>query len=122
MLSFKMLAFSNENLYSNFDMQNTRKSSNKSSGLWILPSYFNHACAPNLIRIFLSDLMLIYAKREIKAGEELTHSYIAFDSNYETRKLNLKSYDFDCDCSCCQSDKIKLESDFEKERKEILKK
>ena len=96
------------------------KSSNKSSGLWIFPSYFNHACMPNLNRIFMSDLMLIYTKTNISAGEELTISYIGFDPSYESRKLKLKNYEFECDCLCCRKDQ--QENSLKKERIEIIQK
>lgn len=116
-------AFSNENenLESKFKTDVNHKS-NKSSGLWIIPSYFNHSCCPNLIRIFFSDVMLIYTKFDIKAGEELNISYIGFEPCFESRQSSLKSYEFVCDCPCCQSDKKETINHLKKERKEILKK
>ncbi len=109
------------NAFSNEHLKSHSQSNNKSSGLWILPSYFNHSCCPNLIRIFFSDVMLIYAKYDIKAGEELNISYIGFESCYESRQLSLKAYEFECSCPCCQLDK-KEAINLKNERQEILKK
>ena len=66
--------------------------------------------------------MLIYAKFDINAGEELNISYIGFDPCCETRQLSLNVYGFECDCVRCMLDKRQADHFYMKERNEILKK
>ena len=66
--------------------------------------------------------MLIYAKFDINAGEELNISYIGFDPCCETRQLSLNVYGFECDCVRCMLDKRQADHFYKKERNEILKK
>jgi len=66
--------------------------------------------------------MLIYAKFDINAGEELNISYIGFDPCCETRQLSLNVYGFECDCARCMLDKRQADHFYKKERNEILKK
>ena len=67
------------------------------SGLWIVPSYFNHACASNTSQFFINDLQFIYAKNDIKQGEELTVKYTGMDM-YKNRVEYLKKFEFESDC------------------------
>lgn len=78
----------------------------KNSGLWILPSFFNHSCLPNTLRIFFSDVMFIYARRDINESEELTVNYTGNEVEYQQRKEILNEiYGFECCCELCKYDK-----------------
>jgi hypothetical protein len=39
------------------------RSENDNSGIWLVPSYFNHSCVSNTHRVFYSDLMMIYSSK-----------------------------------------------------------
>lgn len=52
----------------------------KNNGLWIVPSYLNHSCLPNTVRIYLKDIVMIYAFKDIQKDQEVTTQYVGFDS------------------------------------------
>ena len=54
------------------------------SGLWIMPSYFNHSCVPNTTRFYLCDFVMFYALRDIEENEEITARYA--DGSYKERQ------------------------------------
>ncbi|CAN4124478.1 unnamed protein product [Withania somnifera] len=64
-------------------------------GLWILASFINHSCDPNVRRSHVGDHVMIHASRDIKAGEELTFAY--FDK--------AKNWGFVCKCKRCNLEK-----------------
>ena len=73
-----------------------------SKGLWLIPSFFNHSCAPNTIRIVIGDLMFIRAGKNIQKGEEICVSYQAPIKDLVVRKQNLlENWEFECDCRRC---------------------
>lgn len=77
----------------------------KSAGVWILASYINHSCLPNVERAFIGDMIVIRAAQDLPAGSELTHSYISILGGYQERQNGLSGYGFRCDCRRCQADK-----------------
>ena len=42
-------------------------------------SYFNHSCKPNVSKISIGDVTILFANRDIKAGNELCHSYLSHE-------------------------------------------
>ncbi|KAJ2992496.1 hypothetical protein HDV02_003039 [Globomyces sp. JEL0801] len=70
------------------DNQKHTKEEDSPTGLWILPSFFNHSCIDNAQRVFRGDVMIITAKQYISKGEE----------------SSLKQYGFVCKCALCVSD------------------
>ena len=76
----------------------------KGSGLWLFPSFLNHSCVGNAIRVFLGDLLLIYAKKDVKKGEEITVNYFSSDLNTDRKEKCFKYYNFKCDCRLCVVD------------------
>ena len=75
------------------------------TGLWILPSYFNHSCVDqNIFWFFLGDLMFVRSLRPISKGEELVLSYYLIH-DYEERSRSLKSVGIDCQCRLCKLDR-----------------
>jgi SET domain-containing protein len=51
------------------------KKNSGNNALFVFPSFFNHSCVPNLNQIFIADVTLISANRDIKENEELFISY-----------------------------------------------
>ena len=86
-------------------------------GLWVLPAYFNHSCAGNSFHICIGDLMMIYTRRDVKKGEELTINYLAAEQKYSVRLGKLfKMHQFKCECELCSLD----ETDSMREAREQL--
>lgn len=76
-----------------------------STGLWVRSAYINHSCIPNAKKDSVGDLMIFYATRDIKAGEEIVHCY-AEAIDLQDRAANLKTtWGFDCDCRLCKAEK-----------------
>ncbi len=80
-----------------------KNSAKRSSGLWSVPSYFNHSCVPNTVRFFFGDIMLIYARRDIFKGEQVTVNYLSNQLEYgERQEICEKIYGFRCFCELCE--------------------
>jgi len=74
-----------------------------SCGIWMLPSFLNHSCTPNVASVIVGDAMMIVASRSLKSNEELTVSYFdIFRPLKERRCSMLKSWSFICCCKRCQ--------------------
>ncbi|KAH9947158.1 hypothetical protein B0H21DRAFT_739825 [Amylocystis lapponica] len=79
------------------------------TGLYLLPSLFNHACAANATRCCIGDVMLIRARESIRAGDEITIPYINH-SSYEERTKDLRQWlPNGCDCWLCGEDRKDME-------------
>ncbi|KAL0385821.1 UNVERIFIED_CONTAM: Anaphase-promoting complex subunit [Sesamum radiatum] len=55
-------------------------------GLWILASFINHSCDPNVRRLHIGDHVVVHAARDVKAGEELTFAYFDVLSPLNNRR------------------------------------
>ncbi|GBC20464.1 uncharacterized protein OCT59_023514 [Rhizophagus irregularis] len=83
-------------------------------GLWILPSFFNHACIDeNTYSFHLGDLLFVRTNRPISKGEELVINYRDATFSYEERLSYLEYINVDCQCRMCklersESQEIKL--------------
>ena len=84
------------------------------SGLWVFPAMLNHSCISDTVILFLGDIMILYAKRDLKKGEEITNRY--FQGDYAYRVESAKTYNFKCDCRLCMLDK----DDLNLERRQVL--
>ncbi|CAM6099621.1 unnamed protein product [Calypogeia fissa] len=74
-----------------------------SCGLWALPSFANHSCAPNCVLSFIGDAIFIRATVQIAEGEELTVPYFALCEDVETRQsAGFKKWFFTCKCDRCE--------------------
>jgi hypothetical protein len=94
------------------------KGRGENAGLWIVASYMNHSCVPNAEKEYIGDLMVLRATREIKAGDEVMHTYVQVDSDFEDRrKILLEVWGFVCDCGLCAAEKGDEESVREKRRR-----
>lgn len=70
-------------------------------GLWLLASFINHSCDPNVRRLHMGDHVIIHASRDIKAGEELTFAYFDVLQPLHNRKEEAKKWGFGCSCRRC---------------------
>jgi hypothetical protein len=68
-------------------------------GLWVLPSFINHSCAPNSFHTSFGDLMMIRAMRDLREGEEVTIAYGKRGKELEER------WNFRCDCEWCTEER-----------------
>ena len=73
------------------------------SALFPLTSVFNHSCWPNAAWTTLGAVMAVRATRPIRAGEEVTISYVFLsDVDVAGRRDSLRSsHGFDCACERC---------------------
>lgn len=77
------------------------------SGSYPLISLLNHNCAPNVIRTFINDKIVIVVQRPIKKDHQLFDNYgYHFGSVSKDRRQMelLKQYRFVCDCDACNND------------------
>lgn len=77
-------------------------------GVFLAASLFNHSCRPNLCYLRGEDGpgFQFIARREIKAGEELTISYLGDDDLPGRRAYLREHYFFDCACERCREDSV----------------
>ncbi|XP_078441136.1 SET domain protein 35 [Wolffia australiana] len=72
-------------------------------GLWLLASLVNHSCCPNARRLHVGDHLLVHASRDIKAGEEITFSYVDALAPLGKRRTALAAtWGFRCGCRRCE--------------------
>ncbi|KAK6931260.1 SET domain [Dillenia turbinata] len=71
-------------------------------GLWVLASFINHSCVPNARRIHIGDHVIIFASRDVKAGEEITFAYFNVLSPLNKRRETLMNWGFSCACKRCK--------------------
>lgn len=71
-------------------------------GLWILASFINHSCNPNVRRLHIGDHVVVHAARDVKVGEELTFAYFDVLSPLNTRREMAKNWGFKCKCKRCK--------------------
>ncbi|RKP34357.1 hypothetical protein BJ085DRAFT_23803 [Dimargaris cristalligena] len=80
----------------------------KGSGLYLVSSYVTHSCQPNTVPVFPKGThkLALKATRPIKAGEELSMSYIVpQDRSAEARQEELvEKYRFRCSCPACETE------------------
>jgi hypothetical protein len=81
--------------------ENIRKAS---TGLWLMAAYVNHSCVANAEKDHIGDLLTMRAKRDIQAGEEITHQYDA-STDYDARQEALmRTWGFNCNCALCKAE------------------
>eukprot|EP00927_Polykrikos_kofoidii_P055665 TRINITY_DN49885_c0_g1_i1.p1 TRINITY_DN49885_c0_g1~~TRINITY_DN49885_c0_g1_i1.p1 ORF type:complete len:479 (+),score=93.59 TRINITY_DN49885_c0_g1_i1:28-1437(+) len=81
----------------------------KGHGLFPRLSAVNHSCEPNAEVFYAgSGDLLLLARRTLRAGEEVTISYVDHEEeDAEERQKELKPYGFRCDCRRCNPRKRK---------------
>ncbi|XP_037048121.1 SET and MYND domain-containing protein 4-like [Bradysia coprophila] len=77
------------------------------NGSYPLASLLNHDCAPNIIKAFIDDKVVLVVQRPIKKGDQLFDNYGYHFANVSKsyRRMDLlKQYRFECDCEACKND------------------
>ncbi|PVI06839.1 SET domain-containing protein [Periconia macrospinosa] len=72
-------------------------------GLFPRIARINHSCQPNAAYVWneRERKRVVYASRAIRAGEEISDSYIPLLIPREERKKRLERYGFQCSCEAC---------------------
>lgn len=91
-----------------------------SAGIWVTPSYINHACDGNARRAFIGDLMLIHATKDIAKDEEILMPYRVADSDPSKTMDEFKHWRFKCECEICVAEN-KTAPDQRKKRLRLIK-
>ena len=107
------------NCFGAFDPKADKK---VSAGVYCDASFYNHSCAPNLMRRRQGRFECFYATAPIEAGQTLNIDYGAFDgSDFPSvtirRNYLLEHYRFWCGCGKCVSESAAEEKELE-ERKQ----
>ena len=72
-----------------------------SVGIYPLPSFFNHSCAPNACKVMIGHTMFIRAARDLGANEEVFVKYFDVTMPKPERASVSKRWGFDCACPRC---------------------
>lgn len=94
------------------DYKNDAKQSNIAGGCYSSLSLFNHSCCASTTRTNYGDILVMYAKRFIPAGSEVSTSYgysYHVDKKEDRQETLLKDYKFICACEACTDDWALLE-------------
>ncbi|CAF4436120.1 unnamed protein product, partial [Rotaria sp. Silwood2] len=89
-------------------IQPTKSKSSKNTdaaGLFLLPSFINHACCENVIRSYIGDMMIVRAAYDLTQGTELFLTYADILLQYEERTKCLDKHKFICTCTLCELDR-----------------
>lgn len=84
--------------------------SDERMSLYIISSYFNHACAPNVIGMY-TDGNVRFCKtiRPIKAGQQMFITYLGDvnckDTVDDCQSILYQNFGFECKCERCKPDK-----------------
>ncbi|KAG7664237.1 SET6 [[Candida] subhashii] len=74
-------------------------------GVYPSASFFNHSCAPNIVKTMDTNKLSFRTLRDILPGEELCINYGNYlDESVETRRKELSEWFFDCACNKCEAD------------------
>ena len=73
----------------------------KTVGVWAVPSFINHSCAPNAHRLNVGQVMLIFASRDLAAGAEITIKYYDTLIPKKEREAYASKRGYTCNCARC---------------------
>ncbi|KAG8726307.1 hypothetical protein FRC11_000405, partial [Ceratobasidium sp. 423] len=84
----------------------------KTEVIYLLPSMVNHACHGTAVRTSVGSVMVMRASRNLKAGEEVTCSYVGGigGASFISRSAALRKWLIDCHCELCLADQKDGES------------
>ncbi|XP_064119854.1 SET and MYND domain-containing protein 4-like [Macrobrachium nipponense] len=90
--------------YNPYEILDLRLKKTIGGGIFPALSLFNHSCNPSTKHYCIGRSIVHRAMKPIKAGEELTASYISdfYDKPLEARRLCLEDYLITCDCEACR--------------------
>lgn len=91
-------------------MMGTYNINNLDSCIYLVQSHLNHNCDPNTnvesSTTIRTDGLKVYAARDIRAGEELTTTYVNPAHTVQQRQRELRvNWGFICACQKCKADK-----------------
>lgn len=91
--------------------------------VYFITSFLNHDCEPNVRYDIDSKLKLsIFARKEIKAGDQLFMTYVNPLHDVDLRRRTLRmNYGFVCKCSRCQKELEKIEEKNNHRKRSSLK-
>jgi hypothetical protein len=98
-----------------------RSKNEDAAGLFLLPSFINHACYENVIRSYIGDMMIVRAAYDLTQGTELLLTYTSILLEYEERTKCLNKHKFICRCTLCEIDRAEPNA-IHKKRKLLLDK
>lgn len=61
----------------------------------------NHSCRPNAVSVSVGGRRVIWAGRDVAAGEEVTITYAPLTQDTGARRARLAQWGFRCDCQAC---------------------
>ncbi len=93
-------------------------SGRKLCGVWALPSFMNHSCAPNAHRINVGSIMLVFASKDLPAGSEVTIKYYDTLIPKADRDAFAKRRGYSCNCVRCAVESTGDVSEDEKKKLE----
>ncbi|CDZ97461.1 Tetratricopeptide-like helical [Phaffia rhodozyma] len=76
------------------------------SGVYLVPSLFNHACFANVSWVFWGDIMVLRSRQTISPGEELKITYLPGRSLVRRTKLIGNLEIGLCDCVLCKEKRL----------------
>lgn len=82
-----------------------------------LPAILNHSCLPNVSSVFLGDVVITRALRDLNEGEEIGHEYVRGGVDYAGRQSTLSKHGFVCACPLCELDRRDGPDALDKRRK-----
>jgi hypothetical protein len=76
-----------------------------SVGVWLVASYFNHACDANAFRSYFGDCMIVRATNDIAKDQEILRAYRSPNRDYiRTQEVLEKVWKFQCECGICTAE------------------
>lgn len=92
--------------------------------VYFITSFINHDCEPNVRYDIDSKLKLsVFARKEIKAGDQLFMTYVNPLHGVDLRRRALRvSYGFICNCTRCQKELARIEENNNPCKKKEIKK
>lgn len=76
-------------------------SGRKTVGVWAVPSFINHSCAPNAHRINVGQVLLVFASRDMAPGCEVTIKYYDTLIPKKERDAFAAKRGYSCNCHRC---------------------
>jgi hypothetical protein len=78
-----------------------------SVGVYALPSFVNHGCAPNACKVVIGHTLFLRAARDMQKGEEVVMKYFEVTSPEPERAALAKRFGIDaCACQRCKLERV----------------
>ncbi|OAA78828.1 TPR domain protein [Akanthomyces lecanii RCEF 1005] len=76
------------------------------NSVWLKASSMNHACYPNCSRVFIGDMVIVRAARDLAAGTELSVAYsppVMLETASQVKYMTMAAWEFTCTCHLCEA-------------------